>query len=318
MTRATDNLPAKQQLELIPGYFQAVEMLKKATRFDEVQKIRTTAAGFIAAATAARDTETIALASELKLRAERRAGAMLIEAKQTGDRRGPGRPEKESFPDGTILLPTLKQLGIVAKEAMAWQRVARIPDAEFEKRVRQLRESGRISTNQFIRNGAFSSESDVHLTPREILQAVIDVMGWIDLDPCAEAHGAKANVPAKEHYTKKDDGLSKLWKGRVFMNPPYGLLVPAWVEYLIAAHSSGAVPEAIALVAARVDTTWFKRFDEFPVCFVTGRLKFSGADNGAMFPSAIFYLGTIHRAAFISRFADLGSVRPPAFPQPKE
>ncbi len=316
MLRATDNLPAKQ-LELIPGYFQAREMLKNATRFEEVQKIRHTAAGFAAFAIQARDTEMLALADELKLRASRRAGEMLDQARKAGDVARPGN--RSNVPTGEHLFTTLKELQITRKESMAWQRIARIPEPEFEKRLLRLHEAGvRISTNQFIRNGAFSSETDDHLTPREVLQAVIDVMGGIDLDPCAEKHGAGANVPAKEHYTKKDDGLSKLWKGRVFMNPPYGLLVPAWVEYLTAAHASGAVPEAIALVAARTDTAWFKRFDEFPVCFVDHRLHFSGAANGAMMPSAVFYLGTIHRAAFIRRFADLGSVRPPAFPQPTE
>ncbi|WP_267901234.1 DNA N-6-adenine-methyltransferase, partial [Dulcicalothrix desertica] len=60
--------------------------------------------------------------------------------------------------------------------------------------------------------------SDNWYTPPYIVELVVQVLGEIDLDPCAEV-GKK--IPAREHYTIDFDGLSKQWHGRVFLNPPY-------------------------------------------------------------------------------------------------
>jgi hypothetical protein len=310
MSKAGGNLPSTQ-LELLPqGYLQARELLARATKIDEVRDIRNKAEAFRSYAIQARDREMEVLATELRMRSERRAGVLLLEAKEKGLAATHGGSRS---PDGILNFATLKELGLTARESMAWQRIARIPDKEFEARLRKLRETGvRVTTNGFMKNGAFSSETNEHLSPPEVIAATVEVMGKIDLDPCAEAHGDRANVPARDHYTKKDDGLSKPWKGRVFMNPPYGLLVQPFVEYLIQQFKIGSVTEAIALVASRTETAFFRAFNEWPVCFPNHRLHFSGADNGAPFPSSIFYLGTAHRTAFERRFAQLGSVRPPA------
>jgi DNA N-6-adenine-methyltransferase Dam len=305
-----ENLPARQ-LELLPqGYLQARELLARATKIDEVRDIRNKAEAFRSYAIQARDREMEVLALELRMRSERRAGGMLLEAKAAGEATTHGGSRSQAV---ILNIATLKELGLTARESTTWQRIARISEKDFELRLKKMRESGfRGTTNGFIKNGAFESGSDVHLTPREVLDPVVEVLGKIDLDPCAEAHGDRANVPARDHYTKKDNGLAKPWKGRVFMNPPYGLEVNEWVSALINFHKSGDVPEAIALVSSRTDNGWFNAFNEYPVCFVDHRLHFSGADNGAMFPSAIFYLGSAHRAAFERRFMQLGSVRPPA------
>ncbi|MCI0731818.1 MAG: hypothetical protein L0332_34560 [Chloroflexi bacterium] len=39
------------------------------------------------------------------------------------------------------------------------------------------------------------------------------------------------------------------------------------------------------------DTQWWRRLRDYPVCLVEGRLVFAGNEDGAPFPSAIFYLG---------------------------
>jgi len=201
---------------------------------------------------------------------------------------------------------TLEELRINIKESQRWQQIALVPEDKFEARLRILREAGkRATTNSFL-DIAFSSDTPEWLTPKEILRAVIRVLGEIDLDPCSDPG---KNVTASAHFTEKDDGLSRPWRGRVFMNPPYGDAVAAWVQRLADEYASGNVTEAIALVAARTDTAWFNLLEDPVVCFVRGRLKFGGAVSGpAPFPSALFYVGKKHRAGFASRFAKIGAI----------
>ena len=152
----------------------------------------------------------------------------------------------------------------------------------------------------------FSSESAEWYTPQHIIERVCDVLGGIDLDPCSNSH-EHPNVPAAEHYTAADDGLSKDWRGTVYMNPPYGRDIEPWAQKLAQEFAAGRTTEAIALVPARTDTQWFRILAGFPVCFLDGRLKFSGHENSAPFPSALFYLGW-DVAKFGVAFEDIGLI----------
>jgi hypothetical protein len=152
----------------------------------------------------------------------------------------------------------------------------------------------------------FSSESSEWYTPPAIIDRAIKTMGIIELDPCSNSH-EHPNVPALRHFTQEDDGLSQDWHGRVYMNPPYGREIIEWVEYLYREWKSGRVTEAIALVPARTDTEWFRKFRQFPRCFIWGRLKFSGQENSAPFPSMAVYLGR-DQERFIDAFEDIGDV----------
>lgn len=96
-----------------------------------------------------------------------------------------------------------------------------------------------------------------------------------DLDP-SSPHDMKSMVPAKEKYTVFDDGLSKDWHGRVWLNPPYGKETPFWIRRMIE-HGNG-----IALVFSRTDTKWCQ--DAMKACssmlFVGGRIDFiAGLEN---------------------------------------
>jgi hypothetical protein len=114
-------------------------------------------------------------------------------------------------------------------------------------------------------------------------------------------------VRAAVAYTVDDDGLGRHWAGRVYLNPPYGREIDAWIAKLVAEHTAGAVLEAIALVPARVDTGWFRRLDQYPRCFIFGRLQFANADNPAPFPSAVFYLGP-NLDRFVEVFTPVGGI----------
>jgi len=154
----------------------------------------------------------------------------------------------------------------------------------------------------------FSSATPEHYTPQIIIDAVLDCMEVIDLDPCSNSADSP-NVPAQKHYTKSDDGLAREWHGRIYMNPPYGRDINTWVEKLIDEYDAGRVTEAIALVPSRTDTKWWGHFADFPVCFLRGRLKFGDMKDGAPFPSAIFYMGP-NIGEFYYAFKDIGEIRP--------
>ncbi|MDR9817703.1 MAG: DNA N-6-adenine-methyltransferase [Candidatus Methanoculleus thermohydrogenotrophicum] len=146
----------------------------------------------------------------------------------------------------------------------------------------------------------FTSSTGDWYTPPEIVEAVRELFGIIDLDPCSNSHEAP-NVPALVHFTREDDGLSRPWFGRVYLNPPYGKGIGPWIEKVREEHEAGRVTAAVVLVKAATDTRWFRVLSErYPRCEVAGRLKFSGCKNPAPFPSVLFYLGDE-----VQRFAEV-------------
>jgi hypothetical protein len=156
----------------------------------------------------------------------------------------------------------------------------------------------------------YSSAEDEWYTPPEVVAAVVGFFGTVDLDPCCE-DADDPTVPATVRYTEDDDGLSKDWQGRVYMNPPYGDAIGQWVTKLHAHYQAGDIEAGIALVPARTDTQWFRHFRNYAVCFVNGRLHFSGNEDSAPFPSALVYLGDeIDRyAATVAHLGDVWTRR---------
>lgn len=76
-------------------------------------------------------------AAEVRIRAERRAGELLREMKENGQRDSGGRGRIESR--GTTQLknpPRLQDLGITKDQSSKWQQLAAVPDEEFERAVR--------------------------------------------------------------------------------------------------------------------------------------------------------------------------------------
>jgi hypothetical protein len=113
-------------------------------------------------------------------------------------------------------------------------------------------------------------KSDEWLTPPEIMAK----LGAFDLDPCSPVN--RPWDTARRHYTVADDGLSKEWFGRVWMNPPFGREASHWMRRM-ADHGDG-----IALIPARTETAMFyesvwTRADA--VLFIKGRPHFHRVDG---------------------------------------
>lgn len=155
-----------------------------------------------------------------------------------------------------------------------------------------------------------SSDSPEWYTPPEVIKVALETMGGIDLDPAADPGHT---IPARHHYTQAEDGLGKPWAlpdgtpARVYLNPPYGRAIPQWVAKLIREYDAGHIAQAVALLPARPDTRWYRSLARFPRCYVAGRLRFSGHQNAAPFPSALVYLGP-HLDAFLAACSGLGDV----------
>jgi hypothetical protein len=94
---------------------------------------------------------------------------------------------------------------------------------------------------------ALLSQSDQNdwRTPRKYLEAARATMGAIDLDPASSAE-ANETVEAHKFYTKEENGLLLPWKGRVWLNPPYGGEARLFIERLLKEYQVGNVTAGCA------------------------------------------------------------------------
>jgi ParB family chromosome partitioning protein len=155
-------------------------------------------------------------------------------------------------------------------------------------------------------------------TPPEYVAAARAVMGGVDLDP---ASCAKANetVDADTFYTQADDGLSREWFGRVWMNPPYNAgLINKFCEKLCSHFENGDISEAIVLTNNGTDASWFHRMAGVAsrILFVRGRIafvsEFGRQDNTATQGQVILYFGN-NDDRFAEEFGQFGLVTTAVF-----
>jgi hypothetical protein len=116
-------------------YDAARHALAEAHRVDEVKDIRDKAVAVAAYARQAQDRQLILHATEIKLRAERRTGELLRDTAEAGQRhtKEGGRPK--STANGRHL-PTLRELKITPEQRDDWQKLAAIPERDFEQRIK--------------------------------------------------------------------------------------------------------------------------------------------------------------------------------------
>lgn len=141
-------------------------------------------------------------------------------------------------------------------------------------------------------------KNDEWLTPPEWIEAL---GGWqsFALDPCAPV--VRPWPTAIHHFTKLHDGLRLEWRGRVWMNPPFGRDAAKWMARLVR-HGNG-----VALIPARTETRMFYESVwgvAHAVCFVKGRPHFhyvdgrrAPANSGA--PIALVAYGELNVAALL-------------------
>jgi hypothetical protein len=132
-------------------------------------------------------------------------------------------------------------------------------------------------------------------TPPAFFDGVAQEFGPFDLDPSG-AHTAYVSQAIAYYHTEdgewlwtpdgpskisNDDGLARLWTGRVFCNPPYRR-VEAWVKQGRESAAAGAL--VVMLLAPSTDARWFHRYvwdarlhraqGDTEVRFLEGRIRF--------------------------------------------
>lgn len=157
-------------------------------------------------------------------------------------------------------------------------------------------------------------KSNEWYTPSRYIEAAREVMGGIDLDP-ASCESANRTVKASRYYTKEEDGLSKEWYGRVWLNPPYGMEygkagTGPFLRKCIEGYEANNVGQAIILTMIGMYTDWFFLLLDYPLCYPRVRPRFlrpNGSTEHHRYTSCIAYLGP-HEQKFIEVFSQFGRI----------
>lgn len=151
-----------------------------------------------------------------------------------------------------------------------------------------------------------------YYTPEEIVEAARRAMGGIDLDP-ASSEAANKRVGALRYFTRADDGLSREWCGRIWMNHPFSRAgSPAWVSKLDSHWRDGDISAACCITFAATSEKWFQPLLRYPQCFLSPRTNYYLPDGtkkrGVTKGSVVTYMGP-DLASFEREFSRFGWVK---------
>ena len=156
----------------------------------------------------------------------------------------------------------------------------------------------------------FNSGNNEWYTPEKYIDLAREVLGAIDLDP-ASCELANETVKAERFYSEQDDGLTKEWTGRVWMNPPYGSdLIGQFTEKFAKEYTAGNITEGIVLVNNATETAWFCNMmtAASAVVFPRGRIRYNSPTKESNAPiqgQAFIYFGE-HYNRFLDVFGEIG------------
>jgi len=284
--------------------------LAKATSLKDILEIRDQAEAVRVYIKAAKQCHLTAnAATEIKLRAERKAGELLAAREKAKNQ------HKKSAATTMVAAETLADLGVSHNQASRWQQEAGVPEETFQQYIdesnekeTEITQSGLLKLSGKCHVSNNSGENEWYTPPRYI-EAARMAMGGIDLDP-ASCDVAQANVKAGVFYTQDLDGLSKRWFGNVWLNPPYSKdLIGKFANKICELEFS----QACILVNNATDSRWFQQIAKASdcICLVHGRIKFLNKENEPMQSplqgQAIIYIGS-NRDQFKNCFKDIGLV----------
>lgn len=136
------SLPAENPAPLA-RLSKAVLMLAEARTLKEVRHVKAMAEAAEQYARAEKlGQEAVEYALEVKFLAARKAGEILIQMEQTGERRERGK----SHVPAENMTATLSDLGVTRKESMNWQSLARLDEKKFAAALPRLVKGESVSS----------------------------------------------------------------------------------------------------------------------------------------------------------------------------
>jgi hypothetical protein len=146
-------------------------------------------------------------------------------------------------------------------------------------------------------------------TPPELVEVVTSIFGGrIDLDPCSNPWSRTAAAlevmprlwdsgthdwaPGRRDTVVFGDGIRTAWTGAVYVNPPYGRELDAFMDRSVRAAKGEERASVIMLAPAKTSRRCWQRTvpRASAVCFLDGRVDFElegGAKSGVWFSSAL-------------------------------
>jgi phage N-6-adenine-methyltransferase len=291
-------------------YDAACRAVEAAKSVDEVMEYINESAALRAYAKQAKNKQLELDAWEIRNRAERRLGEMILAQKETVglSKGGGGRDATGARVEPVEAKPTLAEAGIDKKLSASSQKLAAIPHQEYFAKLaarRELFESGAPNRT------SFTGENEWY-TPAECVELARDALGGIDTDP-ASSEVAQRTVKAAAWFSEADNGLEREWHGKVFLNPPYAQpAISLFADKMVAEFESGRVEAAIMLTHNYTDTAWFQKLARaaHAICFTRGRVRFLSPSGVVAAPTqgqAYFYFGG-NINIFSDVFAETGFV----------
>ena len=167
-------------------YDAACQALAECRRVDEVNDWVDRAAAVEAYGRISRNFEIERDAAEIRVRAERRLGQLLIETANCGERTTRGGDRAKSP------LPTLLDMGISRDRSARAQSIARIPEPEFESTLAEHREEQRKVTGRMMERLSRQAAEVVPPAPDEA-RLYDDLMtAWNRATPAVQARFIEA------------------------------------------------------------------------------------------------------------------------------
>ena len=174
--------------------------------------------------------------------------------------------------------------------------------------------SRKLGAHQLVNQDSGDTE---YYTPGFIVEAARRVMGGIDLDPFSSA-AANVLVQAGKFFTKEEDGLSRGWFGRFWMNHPFGramnhlCIQKAEHEYRSWGGDRSRNLVGCCITFAATSEKWFAPLLRRPQCYLSPRTNYYLPDGslkrGVTKGSVVTYFGT-DVAAFAREFSPFGVVK---------
>lgn len=306
---------------------KARQMLEQAKTFDEIKQVMSISEqARLYAKRQGLGLESQNLAAEIHLDSTRKFGDALRKLNratpQTANLSGKPVSNNGHGLDGIVsnnghdteYKIVLEETNTSRQDANRFEKIASIPEEKYKAIVAETKEAKKeLTTAALLRevpHVSHNSGNNEWYTPTEYIAAAREVLGEIDLDPASSAIANKI-IGAKKFYSIDDDGLSKKWRGRVWMNPPYASnLIGQFTAKLCVHVRAGDVPEAIVLVNNATEAEWFEDMASLAstVMFTYSRVKFLDCDlnpcGAPLQGQALLYFGKNYKG-FINAFSEL-------------